>query len=382
MTGRERIEAALSPLGSPEIPAVVCYEGIFIRDHWAELTGLPWWLRFSPDLDDQMTWLRVVHQRVPLDWINLPGCYAAAEREALRLEVSGDAAALVDTRSGARTVLEEPLVSGWTRGGQVESVHPERLPETAADVEQAVPLPPEFDREAFRRAGRADLAERLLAEFPDRYPIRHVNSPLWMCYSLWGFEGMMELTLDRPELITLACERHLARTLVAVEEAAAVGAAGVWIEECLTDLISPAAFGRMNLPYVQRVVEAARAAGLATIYYYCGGPEDRWDALFAAGADALALEETKKGFTIDIDEAVGRAGGRTAVFGNLDAVAVLEQAADAELRAEVARQVAAGRRNGGRFVMSVGSPVTPGTPVQRVVDYVDLVHELGGSGSV
>ena len=38
----------------------------------------------------------------------------------------------------------------------------------------------------------------------------------------------------------------------------------------------------------------------------------------------------------------------------------------------------AGRKNGGRFVMSLGSPVTPETPVARVRLYTDLVHELGG----
>jgi uroporphyrinogen-III decarboxylase len=47
------------------------------------------------------------------------------------------------------------------------------------------------------------------------------------------------------------------------------------------------------------------------------------------------------------------------------------------LRAEIARQIAAGRRNGGRFVLSLGSPVTPGTPMERVRRYCDLAHELG-----
>jgi len=48
----------------------------------------------------------------------------------------------------------------------------------------------------------------------------------------------------------------------------------------------------------------------------------------------------------------------------------------AELRVEIERQAAAGRENNGRFVMSLGSPVTPGTPVARVRRYCDLVHAL------
>ena len=46
-------------------------------------------------------------------------------------------------------------------------------------------------------------------------------------------------------------------------------------------------------------------------------------------------------------------------------------------RAEIVRQIQAGRRNGSRFVMSIGSPVTPGTPPERVRLYCDLAHELG-----
>lgn len=114
--------------------------------------------------------------------------------------------------------------------------------------------------------------------------------------------------------------------------------------------------------------------------YYCGNPNDRLDLLLSVGADALALEESKKGFAIDIDDVVERVQGRCALLGNLDAIHLLEHGSEAALCAEIARQLAAGRRTGRRFVMSIGSPVTPGTPVARVRPYCDLVHELGGDG--
>jgi len=95
------------------------------------------------------------------------------------------------------------------------------------------------------------------------------------------------------------------------------------------------------------------------------------------GADALAFEESKKSFRIDIEDVVERVRGRFVVFGNLDAIGLLERGSDAELRQEISRQIAAGRRNKGRFAMSLGSPVTPGTPVGRVKLYCELVHELG-----
>jgi uroporphyrinogen-III decarboxylase len=104
---------------------------------------------------------------------------------------------------------------------------------------------------------------------------------------------------------------------------------------------------------------------MAAIYYYCGNPAPVWDAILSLPYDALSLGESKKGFRIDIEEVVDRIGGRACVLGNLDAITLLEHASEAALRAEIGRQIRAGRRNGSRFIMSIGSPVTPGTSAER-----------------
>ncbi len=186
----------------------------------------------------------------------------------------------------------------------------------------------------------------------------------------------MLLVATRPDLVRRACERLLAIAIRRVKVARALGAAGIWLEECMTDMVSPAAFEALCLPFVQQLVAAIRDAGMKSIYYYCGSPADRWDLLLSTGADALSLEESKKGFTIDMEEVVSRAAGRCAVLGNLDAIHLLPSASEDDLRAEIARQLLAGRRNAGRFLMSIGSPVTPGTPVARVRRYCEMVREL------
>ena len=126
----------------------------------------------------------------------------------------------------------------------------------------------------------------------------------------------------------------------------------------MTDMISPAAFARLSAPLTRQLVEEIRGAGMHSIYYFCGDPAGKWDQLLDAGADALALEESKKGFTIDIDDVVDRVQGRCAVLGNLDAMGVLARRGEADLRAAIAEQIRAGWRNGSRFVASLGSPVT------------------------
>jgi uroporphyrinogen-III decarboxylase len=202
----------------------------------------------------------------------------------------------------------------------------------------------------------------------------HVSSPLWSLYGLIGYEGMMILPAQDPDLALYAGQRLCEHVRQRVRMIAALGADVVWIEECLTDQLSPDLFRRLNLPLLRQCTDEIRAQGLKSVYYYCGGPWDRMDAILDVGADAVHFEESKKGFTIHVEDIVQAVRGRCTVFGNLDAIGVLQNATEADVRSQVARQLTAGRRNGGRFVMSLGSPITPATPVERVRCYTDAVQ--------
>ena len=382
MTGREKLEAALSGEGAAEIPVVLCYEGIYLRDRWREVSTRPWWYRAAPDVDRQRAWRLEAMDRLGQDWYSLPECRPRAERERLWIDQRGADVVLVDRGDGTEEILRESPVGGWHLDGGSQSAHPAALPDTPDQVDLQLGLA-DIDADGdtghapVADDGRGDLAATLKAARPDLLPYAAVTSPFWGGYRLWGFEGLMVRAAADPDLVAHACARLADRAVADVARAAQRGAAAIWIEECFTDALSPAAFARLHLPHLRRVVEAIGAAGLRSVYYYCGDPAGKWDLLLDAGADALALEESKKGFTIDIDDVVERVGGRCAVFGNLDAVGVLQDGSEADLRAEIERQLAAGRRHGRRFVMSLGSPVTPGTPLSRVRRYGDLAGELG-----
>lgn len=380
MTGREKIEAAFSAQGTAEIPAVICYEDIYVRDHWDELTSRPWWHQFSPDLDHQLAWRRDVMAATPQDWFCLPACPSRDEREAAFIEERTGGVFRIDRRSGREERLTRPVVGGWDSAGISGSVSPPRLPERVEQVDASIPPAGEFDAEEFIAAGHSDLAAALLAEFGESvFGFAHVSSPLWCCYGLWGFEGMMTLIADRPDLVGRACGHHLAWSIQSARQAAALGASAVWLEECLTDAISPGAFEALNVPFLRRLIGEIRSLGMKSIYYYCGSPAGKWEHILSLGMDALSLEEGKKGFTIEIEEVVRRVAGRCTVLGNLDAIGLLGSASEERLRAEIARQVAAGRKNRSRFIMSLGSPVTPGTSAERVRLYCRLAHDLGAA---
>jgi uroporphyrinogen-III decarboxylase len=375
-TPRQNIEAALSADGTSHIPVVICYEGIYVRDHWPELTNAPWWHESSPDVAQQMAWRNDVLARSAFDWFELPGFLSARDRAALAIEERAGGIYHVNRRTGAAKRLEKPTVSGWAPGAGTQSIHPVQLPQTEEEIDAVLPLPPAFDP---AQAAPDDLAQALCDQQPARYPLGYVAAPLWLTYHLWGFEGMMEMIATQPRLVLYACERFMAHGVRAIREAACQGAAGIWIEDCLTDMISERDFRALNVPFLRRLNDEIQQAGMQSIHYFCGNPAGKWQALLEIGTDALALEESKKGFRIDIAEVAERVNGRCALLGNLDAIHLLPDAAEDALKAEIERQMEAGRRNGGRFVMSIGSPVTPGTSVSRVRRYCDLARELASA---
>ena len=376
MTPREKILRALEPGGTPQIGAVSCYDGIFIRDHWSELTEVPWWMAGSGIVEQEIEWMRDVLDRSGLAWLGQGGCPSRSERRAHRIERRDGEAWRVDTRTGEKSRLSKPTRSG-TNTSCAKDVHfdLDMLPSTPDQVDALIPLRPPVDVAAFRSEGRNDVA--LAAK--ERLGILTYgssSSPLSLLHGVLGYEGMMILLATRPDLAAHAGRRFLKNNVTRLEEQAELGIDAVWVEEMFTDQISPELFRDINLPLLQEFTAAIRRFGLKSIYYYCGDPNGRLDLILRAGADAVHLEEGKKGFAIDIEDVVALVDGRCTVFGNLDSVGVLQDGSGRALEAEVRRQLDAGRRNRGRFVMSTGSPITPDTPVERVRLYTDLVREM------
>ena len=273
------------------------------------------------------------------------------------------------------------MIGGWSRFGRLASVETASLPKTPEELDTQV-LPSLANRaQNIKEDGSADLSQALIKEHGSQlYPIAYADAPLWYFYDLWGFEGMMVMIGGQPELAKRACPHFTARTIDAVRQAAMLGAAGILIWECFTDLISPQAYKTFSVPYMRQVVEECRNLGIKSIYGFAGNPAGKLDEILSIGADALAFEESKKNFVVDINQLAEYIDGRCTLFGNLDAIGVLQDGSEAQLRDALAEQIAAGRRNKNRFIVSLGSPVTPATPVDRMRLYCDMVHEMTYEG--
>jgi uroporphyrinogen-III decarboxylase len=380
MTGREKIEAALSLKGGKSIPAVVPYESIMVRDHWEELVSNPWWDLHSSDLQVQMQWRGKVLKRIENDFLELLPFYPREEREALAIEQNQGEVLLIDRRTGKATRLEREPIGGFLIESLLQKTGFEAR--SPADIDRLVPPLEREDPNTFLQSGKADLAVHLVEEYgKERYPICSAKSPLWACHSLWGFEPLMRNIAAAPDLVRYACRRYLDYARHRVRRAAAMGAAGIWIEECLTDLVSPETYASLSLTYLQQLVEGIHSSGLSAILYFCGDPSGKLELILKAGCDAVGFEESKKDFQIDIEKLTEQISGRCALLGNIDAVQIVGQGSEQQLRAEISRQIQAGCRNGNRFIISCGSPITPATSIERVCLYLHLTRELGEPAS-
>jgi uroporphyrinogen-III decarboxylase len=380
MTGKEKLRAALSPDGAREIPAVLCYSGIYFRDHWAQLTPQPWWAASTADMAMHRAMHADLIRNVGQDWYPLPTGPTREDRRDVAIEERADGLYRVNRRTGAERRLLKPQISGW-QGLSNHGQEPDNPPRTPADIDARLKIPTAEEINATFTTGATDLTETLKKnEARDLFWLGSTSTPFWNAWSLWSFDEMMRKPLEDPKLLRHMCARAVETKRPHLRRLARMGVEGVWIEECMTDMLSPALFREFNLPYLRAITDAIRAEGMCSIYYYCGNPNDRLDALLESGADALSLEESKKGWEIDIEKIAAAVDGRMALLGNLDAIGLLEHAPERDLRAGITRQIKAGRRNRSRFIMSLGSPVTPGTGVDRVRRYCELAHEIGGRG--
>ncbi len=206
-------------------------------------------------------------------------------------------------------------------------------------------------------SGATEFTRGAVQRFGDRSVLAgSMGTPYWACYARLGFSGMMRALRERPARIDEITAAQLAPALAVARALWEAGIRCMFVEECLSsaDLISEADYLRFVYPSTHELVAALSEIGFAVVFYFCGAVEARLPHLAGLPADALAFEESKKGFTIDLARVRAEVGADRLLFGNTDAVLLRDGTAE-QLAADVARQYAAA---GPRFVVSTGSPPT------------------------
>ena len=202
-----------------------------------------------------------------------------------------------------------------------------------------------------------------------------MGAPYWCAYGQLGFGGMMEAMRSDPEALDAIIANRLAHMTARADSYAEAGVECVFVEECLSssDLVSEADYLRFSFPSTRELLQHARDLGLRSVYYYCGAVEDRLEHLATLPADALAFEESKKDFVIDLAAVREAVGPDRPLLGNIDAVLVRD-VDEAGLRREVEAQFSAA---GPLLAVSAGSPLTPDTEARKLDLMVELSARFG-----
>jgi uroporphyrinogen-III decarboxylase len=373
MTNKQRVLAVLEGKPVDRPPVTSLYNFLYQQDHFSELTGLPqWrlqqWLAMPPE--EHVEIYAQMQAAAPFELLQ-PQHSAPSRAWRTRQEfVEKDGHPFRhDRETGEWVQLDKATVSGHATDGHANE---DRHVFTCADVDARVTVTPAAQQIA---DGANDYIEAIVKRFGrDEFIISGgVIGTIYSCHWHVGLTNLFSLLIEEPELIDYLCEKILAQNLEAIRRFAAAGGDAIYIDDATStsDMISPAMYERFSLPYMKAMVDEIHRLKHKAILIYFGGIMDRLELIAATGADGLLPEASMKGFVNDTAEIARRIGDRMTLFSNIDPVAVLQNGTDADLEAEIGRQVAAGRAARG-FILSTASPITPSTPLTRVQRFLEL----------
>lgn len=374
MDSKRRMLEAISRGLESEFPVVIPYTGIFLRDHWEEITDKPWWVMSNINPSARLEVEEDLLKRLDLDWVECTLCPSRGWRESHRIEVINGRVFLTNVVSRERREIKRPPI-----GGDIIRIDREPLIKSISDVEKYIQI---VDAMEMIKNGNLDYAKMVVEKFGSKkFVCASVSSPYWTALSnYFGFKGMLLFILKRTNIVRAVLDKITEQIIEVLKAYAEAGVDGIWLEECLASAneISPKIFREIILPYNSEIFSVMRHLGLKSIYYSCGDIRDRLELILDAQPDCIAAEESKKGFKINIEWISEIVAGRACIFGNIDSMNILQNGTISELEKEIERQISVGR-NHRRFVVSLGSPVTPKTPTSRVREYIEVARRLSMS---
>ena len=150
----------------------------------------------------------------------------------------------------------------------------------------------------------------------------------------------------------------------------AAGAQALQVFDTWGGVLSPAMYREFSLPYLARIAREQKSADVPVILFGKGNAP-HLDDLFASGADAIGVD-----WTVTLEDAARRNGGRVALQGNLDPAMLYgnPDAVRAQVRATLDSYAAGngGSREG--HVFNLGHGLSPDMNPDHVAALVDEVH--------
>ncbi len=391
MTPKQRMRAAMVGQSPDIVPAAPSYIGLFRADierrryvdlYRDRMKGLT---KYAPDHDEDVLFRADALSKAYSMFGEMPDCIeispGPARSWAERFEIFSTDSRLwyLDTVTGDRyDMMETRLPSGrdYLYGNipsSNEDVWDQSMFVQNTDVIDTIIRLVPYDE--LREQGVFDLPERIIREKGDEYFIIVYDGTPYTAAYLLGFQGLMLTFYDNPDNLKHYIARILEQRKPILRGLAEAGYDGIYAEEIFsgTDLIAPELFDEFVAPFNAEYFRTTRELGLLTAYYVCGNPMPLLSRIASLECDAVAFEESKKNFSIEIEEVVERIGDSKGVFGNVDAPLFGVHARRDQIEEEVKRQVDAGRKAKG-FVVSTGSPYPLDSPIKNIDALIAAAH--------
>ena len=388
MTSRERMQIALSGRKPDVVPTYLCYHGMYLNRHttleyFAEyLRRMGERNRYTIDAQEDIEIRRkVIKQTLDLfsgrvDYqFGFPSV-RAIECEEISKKYIELAISYVDAESvrifdyGDGVKVEGIIPQGnWNRAVKLE---------TKADVdrffEPEPSNPPPRNEPKEQKDPYFHLRELHRKAIADSFRVGGFTTPFVSAIGAFSYQGTMVALHDKPKIFGYFIERATEERIQHIRSASYVD--GFWFDEYYTDVISPEHYEEYVFRPNLKLAKAIRESGKLSMYYFCGDIMQKLDKALELEVDAIAFEESKKWFELDIAEVKKRVGNRKALVGNMDGLHLLPRGAKEQIESEVKRQLSVAAKDGG-FVIGAGSPIAPDTPTENMLVFLNATRKFG-----
>lgn len=213
---------------------------------------------------------------------------------------------------------------------------------------------------------------RVAGQVKDRPVLAGMIGPYSLAGRLLDMTEIMILCYEEPEIVETVLEKvtgFLCDYARAFKEA---GADGIVMAEPAAGLLSPGLFREFSVPYVKRICQAAREAGLALIYHNCGMVEPLLGDIADIPADGYSF-----GNAVDMARVLKEMPGDRIVMGNIDPVGVLRSGTPETVEKAVTELMERCGRYP-NFLLSSGCDIPPVTPLANLQAFFDSAQAFYG----
>ena len=236
-----------------------------------------------------------------------------------------------------------------------------------------------MDSEKIMELGYADHVLKIVEKYRDDVFIAvHIPSAICEIFDpttgYLGFERGLMAFHDHPATMKYLLEKCYEEQLEWAKAYATAGAHAYVISESYIspDLANPNIYRNFMKDIHKEYFKEVENMGSIPICLAWGDINPILEDLTGINIKALMVEESKKGFDLDIKRIRDQIGDRVCVFGNVDSINLFHNGTPKEVRDEVIAQVHGAKNN---FVIANGSPLTPGTSEENIKSFINVAKE-------